>query len=339
VLLFPAVDQTLSLQMMQMITGGIVAQCVGVAAELGIADLLADKPQTTAQLAAVTKVESDKLYRLLRFLASLGIFQLSTDGNWSLTPLAGVLRSDVAGSVRAGARMMGRTSRVTPHLLKNIRTGQSAYSLTFGKTLFEDLGAKPEDAAIFDAAMTSFHGGETTAVLDAYNYDGVSTLADIGCGNGDVMATTLQRYPAMRGILFDQAHVMERTAIAVKAAGVADRCTLQSGSFFESVAPGADCYSMRHILHDWSDELCIRILGNIRKVIPASGRLLILETVVPDGNEPSPSKLFDILMMMYPDGMERSEAQFQSLFAASGFRLAGITPTKSPVSVIEARPV
>ena len=324
---------------MQMITGGVVAQSISVAAELGIADLLSNEPRTTAQLASAMGVDSEKLYRLLRFLASLGIFQLGEDGAWRLTPLADVLRSDVPGSVRAGALLLGRTSSVTPFLLENIRTGQCAYDLAFGKTLFEDLSGKPELAAIFDAAMTSFHGGETAAVLGAYSHEGISTLADIGCGNGDVMVATLQRYPAMRGILFDQAHVIERTTHTVEAAGVADRCTLGSGSFFESVIPGADAYSMRHILHDWSDELCVRILGNIRKAIPSSGRLLVIETVVPEGNDPSPSKLFDMLMMIFPNGMERSEAQFRSLFAASGFRLAGITPTQSPVSVIEARPV
>lgn len=322
-----------------MVTGGVVAQSISVAAELGIADLLSNQPRTTAQLASAMGVDSEKLYRLLRFLASLGIFQLEEDGAWRLTPLADVLRSDVPGSVRAGALLLGRTSSVTPFLLENIRTGQCAYDLAFGKTLFEDLSGKPELAAIFDAAMTSFHGGETAAVLGAYSYEGISTLADIGCGNGEVMIATLQRYPAMRGILFDQAHVIERTTHTVEAAGVAGRCTLRSGSFFEAVIPGADAYSMRHILHDWSDELCIRILGNIRKAIPSSGRLLVIETVVPEGNDPSPSKLFDMLMMIFPNGMERSEAQFRSLFAATGFRLAGITPTQSPVSVIEARPV
>ena len=196
---------------MGMITGGVVAQSISVAAELGIADLLSNQPRTTAQLASAMGVDSEKLYRLLRFLASLGIFQLGEDGAWGLTPLADVLRSDVPGSVRAGALLLGRTSSVTPFLLENIRTGQCAYDLAFGKTLFEDLSGKPELAAIFDAAMTSFHGGETAAVLGAYSYEGISTLADIGCGNGDVMVATLQRYPAMRGILFDQAHVIERT--------------------------------------------------------------------------------------------------------------------------------
>ena len=332
-------DPELSLQMMQMMSGGLVAQSVSVAAELGIADLLASQPHTATQLATATRTDPEKLYRLLRFLASLGVFQQGADGAWSLTPLAGVLCSEVPGSMRAGARMLGRMSSVTPHLLENVRTGQCAYRLAFGKPIFEDLSGKPEDAAIFDAAMNSFHGGETDAVLDAFSYAGISTLADIGCGSGVVMAATLQRYPAMRGILFDQAHVIERTTHNIRNAGVADRCTLLSGSFFESVPSGADAYTMRHILHDWSDELCVGILNNIRKVISASGRLIIIETVVPDGNAPSPSKLFDMFMMMLPDGMERSEAQFRALFTASGFTLTGITPTQSPVSVIEARPV
>jgi hypothetical protein len=235
--------------------------------------------------------------------------------------------------------MFGRMSAVWPRLEENVRTGHCAYQLAFGRPIFEDLAHKPEDAAIFDAAMTSFHGGETDAVLNAYSYDGISVLADIGCGIGAVMAATLHRYPAMRGILFDQAHVIERTTAHVREAGVADRCTLQSGSFFEAVPAGADAYTMRHIIHDWSDELCITILGSIRRVIPPDGRLLVIETVVPAGNEPSPSKLFDMVMMAFPDGMERSEAQFRAIFDASGFRLTGITPTASPVSVIEARPV
>lgn len=328
-----------SVQMMQMITSGIAAQSIGVAAELGIADLLSERPQTAAEIASATGVDGGKLYRLLRFLASLGIFQIGPDEAWSLTPLGEVLRADVPGSVRAGARLMERISSVTPYLRESIRTGECAYNLAYGKSLFEDLSAKPEDAAVFDAAMTSFHGGETEAVLDAYSFEGVSTLADIGGGNGAVLIATLQRYTSMKGILFDQGHVLERTARIVRDAGLSDRCALNAGDFFETIPGGADVYTMRHILHDWSDELCVRILKNIREIIPASGRLLVIETVVPEGNEPSPSKLFDILMMMFPNGMERSEGQFRAIFTASGFTLAGITPTASPVSVIEARPV
>ena len=261
-------DAELSLQMMQLMTGGVVAQSVSAAAELGIADLLEKQPHTAAQLATATGTDPQKLYRLLRFLASLGVFQEGPGGAWSLSPLGAVLRTEGPGSMRAGARMLGRMSRVLPHLLDNVRTGTCAYGLAFGKPIFEDLGGKPEDAAIFDAAMNSFHGGETDAVLNAFSYAGISPLADIGCGSGAVMAATLQRYPAMRGLLFDQAHVIGRTTSNMQSAGVADRCTMLSGSFFESVPPGADVYTMRHILHDWSDDLCIRILGHIRTVIP-----------------------------------------------------------------------
>lgn len=332
-------DQELVLQMMQMMMGGVVAQSISAAAELGVADLLHDRRHSTMELAAATGTDADKLHRLLRFLASQGIFEMGADGTWGLTPLASVLRSDVPGSMRAGARMMGRVSAIMPHLLDNVRTGTCAYSLAFGKPIFEDLGGKPEDAAIFDAAMSSFHGPETGAVLDAYDYDGVSVLADIGCGSGAVMIATLQRHPAMHGILYDQAHVMERTAKNVQAAGVADRLTIANGNFFESVPAGADAYAMRHILHDWQDDQCVAILRNIRRVIPSNGRLLVIETVVPDGNGASPSKMFDVIMMLVPDGLERSEGQFQAIFKASGFELAGVTPTQSPVSVIEARPV
>lgn len=325
--------------MFEMVTGAALAQSICVAAEIGVADLLTHGPRTTEQLASAAGVNAEKLARLLRFLASRGVFQEDVHGAWSLTPLADMLRSDAPMSMRPGARMFGRMAVVWPKLEANVRTGACAYGLAYGRPIFEDLAHKPEDAAIFDAAMTSFHGGETDAVLNAYSYDGISTLADIGCGNGSVMIATLQRYPAMRGILFDQSHVMQRTVQHVTAAGLADRTTLVSGNFFEQVPNGADAYTMRHILHDWSDDLCGTVLSHIRKVIPPDGRLLVIETVVPAGNEPSPSKLFDMVMMAFPDGMERSEAQFAALFEASGFRLAGITPTQSPVSVIEARPV
>ena len=324
-------------QMMQMMSSGLVAQSISAVAEFGIADLLVHGPRTTATLAAAVHVDESRLHRLLRFLASLGIFHEGPHG-WSLTPLAELLQSDVPGSVRAGARMMGRIAPATIRLTDNVRTGTCAYSLAFGKPIFEDLSGKPEDAAIFDAAMKSFHGGETDAVLNAYGFDGVSVLADIGCGSGEVMAATLRRYPEMRGVLFDQAHVMERTRPNMDRAGVADRCEMHTGNFFDEVPAGADAYTMRHIIHDWQDDRCLRILGNIRRVIPAAGRLLIIETVVPDGNDPSPSKLFDMFMMAFPDGMERTEAQFRALLAASGFALTEITPTESPVSVIEARP-
>jgi hypothetical protein len=333
------VEANQSAQILQMIGGGVVAQAVCAAAELGVADLLEGGPQTTAQLAKAAQADEDKLYRLLRYLATVGIFQIDDEGAWSLTPMADVLRSDVPGSMRAGARMMNVMSAVYPHLVENIRTGKCAYNLEFGKPVFEDLPGKPELAAIFDAAMTSFHGGETEAVLDAYNHEDISVLADLGCGSGLMMAETLQRYPQMCGILFDLPHVLERTAANMKAAGVEARCTLEGGSFFETAPEGADAYVLRHILHDWTDERCVAILSNIRRVIPPDGRLLLVESVVLDGNEPSPAKFYDMLMMMLPDGRERTEHQFRQLLGKADFAIHSMTPTASPVSIIDARPV
>jgi O-methyltransferase domain len=325
-------------QMMQMMSGGLVAQSISAVAEFGIADLLVHGPRTTAALAASVHVDESRLHRLLRFLASLGVFHEGPHRARHVG-LEQLGQRGQAPPVRAGARMLGRIAPATIRLTDNVRTGTCAYALAFGKPIFEDLSGKPEDAAIFDAAMKSFHGGETDAVLNAYSFDGVSVLADVGCGSGEVMAATLRRYPQMRGLLFDQAHVMERTRPNMERAGVANRCQLHTGNFFDAVPAGADAYTMRHIIHDWQDDRCATILGNIRKVIPATGRLLIVEAVVPAGNDPSPSKLFDMFMMAFPDGMERTEEQFRALLAASGFALAEITPTESPVSVIEARPV
>ena len=332
-------EQNLPQQMMQMLTGGVVAQAIAVAAELGVADRLSAGPKTAVQLAAAVGADEQKLFRILRFLAGLGIFSVDAEGAWSLTPMAELLKTDHPASARAGARMLGRLSATYPHMAENVRSGTCAYSLTFGKPIFEDLADKPEDAAIFDAAMNSFHGGETEAVLQAYSYEGVGTLADIGCGAGAVMMATLQRYPTMRGILFDQKHVLGRTEGIVREAGMEGRCELAAGSFFETIPAGADAYTMRHILHDWPDEQCVKILTNIRRVMPAAGRLLVVEAVVPEGNDFSPAKLGDIIMMIFPDGMERTEAQYRQLFARAGFALHSVTPTETPVSVIEGRPV
>jgi hypothetical protein len=332
-------DQNLAEQMMRMMSGGVVAQSISVAAELGIADQLASGEKSSSQLAALLNADEQKLHRLLRFLASVGIFQqVNTDGAWHLTPLAGFLLNDGPYSVRAGARMLGRMSATYPHMTENVLTGKCAYNLAFGRPIFEDLLGKPEDATIFDAAMNSFHGGETEAVLDAYSYEGIKVLADIGCGAGTVAMATLKRYPALRGILFDQSHVLERTAEYVRAAEFEGRCEMYAGSFFEGIPAGADAYSMRHILHDWADDLCVQILVNIRKAMPADGRLLIIEAVVPEGNDPSMSKLFDMFMMIFPDGRERTVAEYRKLLSEGGFTLHSVTPTLSPVSVIDARP-
>jgi len=187
--------------------------------------------------------------------------------------------------------------------------------------------------------MTSLNSYETPAMLDAYDFSGISVLADIGGGNGSLITAVLARYPKLKGLLFDLGHVVGRAKENLKAAGLAGRCSVMEGSFFESVPPGADAYLFRHIIHDWTDEQCIQILGNCRKVIPAHGKLLIADSVVPAGNAPALAKDMDITMITFPGGQERTEVQFRSLLKVSGFELKSITPTTTMISVVEGRPV
>lgn len=324
----------------ELIMGFVPAQAVAVAAELGIADLIAREPMTAEQLAAATQTHPRMLFRLLRYLASVGIFKADGNNRFSLTPMASLLQSDTENSMRSMARIMGIAGPPSVnHLIDAVRSAKYPFQEAFGKPLFAFLSEHPDEAKLFDAAMNGFHGGETDAVLDAYDFASVSTLADIGCGNGSVLSATMKRYPALRGLFFDQSHVIERARPTINAAGLTERAELHSGNFFESVPGGADAYFLRHIIHDWPDEASLRIFRNIRRVIPSTGRLLIVEMVVPEGNDPSHAKDFDILMMLLPpDGLERTGNEYRDLLKNGGFEVSRIVSTASPVSVIEARP-
>ena len=209
--------------------------------------------------------------------------------------------------------------------------------LAYGKPIFEYLGERPDAAALFDAAMTGIHGPETGAVLDAYDYSGIKVLADVGAGNGSVLIETLKRHPHLEGIHCDLPHVAARARQNIEAAGLVDRCRIVPTNFFEAVPAGADAYSLRHIIHDWDDKDSVRILSNIARVLPANGRVMVIEAVVPSTGEPSPAVLFDMVMMMITGGMERTVEQYDALFGAAGLRLHAVTSTPSLVSVVEAR--
>jgi O-methyltransferase domain len=220
-----------------------------------------------------------------------------------------------------------------------MRTGQPGFEKTYGMPLFDHVAEHPDLGPIVDAGMSSIHGYETGAMLDVYDFSGVRVLADIGGGNGSLLGAVLQRYPQMRGILFDRGHVAERARRSLGEQGLSDRCEVREGSFFESVPAGADAYLFRHVLHDWTDQQCLQILRHCRKVIPAQGRLLVVECIVPTGNGRSISKEFDISMMNFTGGLERTEVQFRALFANAGFELSSITPTATMVSIAEGRPI
>jgi hypothetical protein len=327
-------------QLVRLASGYWHTQAVYVAAKLGIADELKDGPKSAEALASATGANPRALYRLLRALASVGIFAEDDQRRFALTPMAECLRSGVPGSVRSLAIIRGEWQyEAWGQLLHSIRTGQCAFEKIYGTPLFDYLSANPEKGKLFDEAMTGVHGRETAAMLDAYDFSGIGVLADVGGGNGEVITSILKRYPSMRGILFDQPSVIERARANLQAAGLADRCEAKAGSFFESVPSGADAYFLRHIIHVWDDEKSVTILRNCRSAMGPRGKLLLAEGLVPPGNEPSLSKFFDLAMMVLPGGMERTEDEYRRLFAASGFSLKRIVPTTTWISVIEGEPV
>ena len=327
-------------QLGQIITAYWQSQAVYVAAELGIADLLSDGPRHVDRLAGQTESNPDALFRLLRALASIGVFTETAPRTFGLTPMAEPLRSDAPGSQRSLARMAGGEQfQAWGHLLYSVRTGQPAFDHQFGKPVFEFLAANPEQARIFDGAMVGIHGQETAAVLEAYDFSGIKVLADIGGGNGSKLTAILEAHPRLHGILFDQPHVVERARAAIESAGLSGRCAIEGGNFFEDVPDGADTYLMRHIIHDWDDDKSRTILDCIRRRVPEDGRLLLVESVIPPGNEPFGAKFLDLTMLAIPGGKERTRDEYERLLAGSGFTIGRVIPTTTEISVIEATPV
>lgn len=324
--------------MNRMLTGYWTTQALYVAAKLGIADLLTDGPRSADEIAKATGTHAPSLYRLLRALASLGVFADDGTGRFTLTPLANCLRSDVPGSQRALAIMCGEEHyKAWGELLYSVKTGKIAFDKVYGMPVFEFLSQNIEQAKVFDAAMVGVHGRETEAMTDAYDFSGIGVLADIGGGNATLLITVLKKYPAIQGILYDLPGVAERARANLQAAGLADRCRIMGGNFFESVPAGVDAYLMRHIIHDWDDEKAMTILRNVHQAIGKDGRLLVVEGVIPPGNDPCFGKLLDLTMLTIPGGKERTAEEYRLLFRTGGFELTRTVPTKAEVSVIEGR--
>lgn len=327
-----------AMQLGQMLFGYWISQAVYVAAKLGLADILQERSATADELAAKTKTHAASLYRLLRMLASVGVFREDDQQRFSLTEIGRCLRSDVEGSQRALAIMAGEEHfRAWGDLLYSVQTGGTAFDKVYGKPIFDWLSEHPEQAQVFDAAMVSVHGRETAALTAAYDFSSIQTLADVGGGNGSVLIATLQANPHLKGMLFDLPGVISRATPNFEAAGLLNRCQLISGSFFETIPAGADAYMMRHIIHDWNDEQCRTILKNIHRALPATGRLLIAESVIPAGNEPFFGKLLDLNMLAMAGGKERTVAEYEALLSSAGFRITRIVPTTTELSFIEAQ--
>ena len=316
----------------QMIVGSWITQAVYVAAELGIADRLAAGPRSADDLARELGAHAGSLYRLLRALGSVGIFSEDDAGRFSATALGRLLGSDVPGSKRSLARMSGAEFyRSWGDLLHSVATGGAAFDQAFGGPFFGYMSAHPERWRIYDEAMTGIHDSETLPVLEAYDFSSFETVVDVGGGNGSALAAILRQNPRVRGVLFDLPAVVER---ARDENGLGDRLRRVGGDFFVAVPPGGDAYLMRHVIHDWQDDDAVAVLARCREAMTAKSRVLVVETVIPSGNEPCFGKLLD-LMMLVVGGRERTREHYERLFSAAGLRLTRVIPTAHEVSVIE----
>ncbi|NEP10381.1 MAG: methyltransferase [Symploca sp. SIO2C1] len=323
--------------LLQMIMGYWVSQCIYIAAKLGIADLLQNGEQHSDTLASATNTNKDAMYRLLRALASIGIFAQTQPYYFKLTPLATYLQSDVPHSLKAVSIMFAEEHyQAWGNLMYSMQTGKNAFENLYGANIFEFYKQNHTSGEIFDQAMTDISVIENIAVLAAYDFSSIDKLVDVGGGNGRLLSSLIQAHSAMTGVLFDQPDVIERAFDLVEKSGISDRLQLVTGNFFETIPVGGDAYVLKHILHNWSNEQAIAILKNCYQAMVEPGRLLVIEMVIPPGNEPDPSKFLDINMLVVcPGGRERTQAEYEELFKAAGFKLTRIIPTVSDVSVIE----
>ncbi|HEX4951550.1 MAG TPA: methyltransferase [Blastocatellia bacterium] len=321
----------------QMAFGPLLSQSLSVAAKLGIADLLAEKPKAVADLAAATKTNEQALYRVLRALASVGVFTETEGKVFALTPLAEPLRADVPNSVRNGVIFAGADWhwRVWSDLEYSVRTGLPAWGHTHGAEVFDYFAIHPAESEIFNNAMTDMSVAIAPSVVAAYDFTPFATIADIAGGHGYLLSQILRAAPASKGILFDLPHVLARADIVLEQQGVSERVEKVAGDFFQAV-PRADAYVMKYIIHDWDDARALRILRVIHQAMDDNAKLLIVETVIPEGNEPHPGKLFDVEMLVSPGGIERTEKEFAALLAEAGFKMRRIIPAQFGLSIVEA---
>ena len=325
--------------MMQMTMGFIVSQAVSVAAKLYLADHLADGGKTLPELAGLTATHEPSLYRLLRGLTSVGVFQKETDGRYANSPLSEVLRSDNPNSLRAAAHMICDREHWHSHgnLLQSVKTGETGFDYTFGMPIFPYYAQNPEPAKVFDEAMTSFSAAIGQAVAAAYDFSEAETIADIAGGHGLLLATVLSRNPQAKGILFDQPQVIEGAPEVLKTTGAAERVETVSGDFFRAIPVEADIYLMKFIIHDWNDEQSIAILENLAKSAKPGAKVLLVESVVEeDDTVPSMSKVMDLNMLAMTGGKERTASEYAALFEKAGFKLTRVIPTPSPMQIVEA---
>ena len=335
-----AVDHESFGRLRQLIMGFRITQLIHVAAGLGLADHLAGKARTAQDLAPLVKADAAALYRLLRALASIGVFTESAGGTFEMTPMAEWLRRDRPGSLHSTAMLYGDPFIWDAYgrLSQAVADGRSAFEHLYGQPFYDYLGEHPAAAALFHETMTGFSEQEAGAILAAYDFSAVRSIVDVGGGQGALMAALLRAHAHLSAVIFDQSPPGDDARRQFLDSGIQARARFVQGDFFSAVPDGADLYLLKSIVHNWNDSAAITILGNCRRAMPAHGRLLLAERVVPFGNARSEAKLFDINMLVTVGGQERTEAEYAALLQAAGLEMARAIPTGSPLSLVEAVP-
>jgi O-methyltransferase domain/Dimerisation domain len=314
-----------------------VSRILYAAAKLGIADALADVPRTAFEIAGPMKAHAPTLHRLMRTLAGLGILTEDNGHRFALTSLGQALKTDAPGSARATLITLGGVGATAwAEILFSLETGRSGFEKATGLPLFAYLASHPEEAALFSETMVGIHGREPAAVAASYDFSIYNKIVDVGGATGNLIAAILAKHSRPEGILFDLPNGLIGASELLKERGVQDRVAIEPGDFFKSVPAGGDAYILSHIIHDFSEEQCVTILGNCRRAMASEGRVLIVEMVLPDGDTPHPGKVFDMMMLVLPGGQERTEDEYRDLLPKAGLRLSRILETGSDVSIVEA---
>lgn len=318
--------------------GYLFSAALRAAAALGVADHLSTGPRPVAELAEAVGADPLNLHRTLRLLATRGIFVEDDEGRFALTPAAELLRGDVPGSFRSAVLMLTDKTFWQPagELEEAVRTGTSPFERLFGMPFFDHFARDADTAAVFHVGMAEMSDPENPLVAWAYDFPASATVVDLGGGHGGLLLAVLREHPGLRGVLFEQPHVLQKHRLGEL--GADDRWELVPGDFFTGAPPG-DVYLIKRILHDWDDEQCLRILRHCRRAVSDHGRVLVVDAVIPPGNDPDPGKVIDLLMMSSLTGRERTRAEFDALFTAAGFRLTGVIPTGTRLSIVEGIPV
>jgi O-methyltransferase domain/Dimerisation domain len=332
----PTQDLPPAVVLRRMATAYWVSQALHAAASLGIADRLAAGPRNAEQLARETESDPSSLYRLLRALASVGVFEEGADGQFSLTALGDRLRSDASESMLAWVLLLnGPVRRGWENLVHSVRTGKPGFDEVYGQPAWDYWEADPEAGELFNRAMTSTASIKRNAIVAGYDFDGIRTLVDVGGGHGSILAAVLAAHPGMRGVLFDLPRVVTGAGEHFRSAGVADRWERVGGSFFQSVPAGGDAYLLATVIHDWDDEAATAILTTCHRAMVPGAKLLLVEQVIPPGNDPHPGKFDDLNMLVMHGGRERTAVQFRVLLESAGFELRRILPTPAQWSIVE----